>query len=216
MAIRVFLADDHAVVRDGLRLLLQAHPGIDVVGDAGDGKEVVRLVAALKPDIVVMDVAMPGMNGIEATRRIQEVCPSARVIMLSMHSSPEYAIRALEAGARGYVLKESAGQEVARAVRAVADGRRYLTERLSDEMMDGYVGRGLQPRSCDSLERLTSREREVLQMVVDGKSSSEIAKVLFLSPKTVETYRSRLMQKLDIHDVPSLVKFAVQRGLTTL
>jgi DNA-binding NarL/FixJ family response regulator len=216
MMIRVLLADDHAVVRDGLRYILEAQADISVVGEAGNGLDAVTQVRRLKPDVVVMDIAMPGLNGIEATRQIRMQLPKTQVVMLSVYSSSEHIYRALKAGARGYLLKESAGAEVVIAVRAVYAGRRYLCEKIADTMIDAYVEQREAAEAKSPLERLSSREREVLQLVVEGKSSKEIANIVHLSPKSVETYRSRLMKKLGVHDLPSLVKFAIQHGLTTL
>jgi DNA-binding NarL/FixJ family response regulator len=216
MSISVFIADDHTVVRDGLRILLDEHPDIEVVGDAADGRETVRQVTEMTPDVVIMDINMPELNGIEASLQILENCPSTRVVILSMFATQEHIYRALQAGARGYLLKESAGIEVVNAVREVMSGRRYLSQKISEDVIDEYVRLRDQMDEEDPLSRLSPREREVLQLVVDGKSSAEIAEILFLSPKTVETYRSRLMQKLEIHDIPGLVKFAIQHGLTTL
>ncbi|MBE9508227.1 MAG: response regulator transcription factor [Chloroflexi bacterium] len=216
MSIKLFLADDHAVVRDGLKFLLEAQQDIEVIGDADNGRDAVRLVTQLHPDIVILDIAMPGLNGIEAAGQIREACPSTQVIMLSMHSTSEHVFRALQAGARGYLLKESAGVEVVNAIRAVLAGRRYLSQKISDQVIDDYVSRRETVGAESPLARLSSREREVLQLVVEGKSSADIAETLFLSPKTVETYRSRLMKKLGISDLPSLVKFAIQHGLTPL
>ncbi len=216
MSITVFLADDHAVVRDGLCSLLEAQPDIDVIGDADDGREAVKQVARLTPDVVIMDIAMPELNGIEATRKIIEVCPSTQVIILSMYSTSEHIIRALQAGAHGYLLKESAGIEVVNAVRAVHDHHRYLSQKLSDRLIDDYSRNYQTGEAKSPLARLSPREHEVLQLVVEGKSSAEIAETLSLSIKTVETYRSRLMTKLNIRDLPGLVKFAIQHGLTPL
>jgi DNA-binding NarL/FixJ family response regulator len=216
MSITVFLADDHAVVRDGLRFLLEAQHDITVIGDAANGRDAVRQVAQLCPDVVIVDIAMPDLNGIEATHQIGETCPSAQVIILSMHSTTEHVFRALQAGAQGYLLKESAGVEVINAVRAVHAGHRYLSEKISDQVIDDYVRQRDAVEAESPLARLSPREREVLQLVVEGKSSAEIAGILFLSPNTVETYRSRLMQKLGISDLPGLVKFAIQHGLTPL
>lgn len=216
LAITVFLADDHAVVRDGLRSLLEAQPDIRVIGDAANGRVAVRQVTQLYPDVVVMDIAMPELNGIEATQKINRVRPFTRVIILSMHSTTEHIFRALQAGARGYLLKESAGIEVVNAVRAVHAGHRYLSQKISDKLVDDYVLQRQSTETKDPLARLSPREREVLQLVVEGKSSAAIAGILSLSPKTVETYRSRLMRKLGISDLPRLVKFAIQHGLTSL
>lgn len=216
MTISVFLADDHAVVRDGLRLLLEAEGDIKVVGDAADGRHTVQEVAQLRPDVVIVDVVMPQLNGIEATRQIRDRCPSAKVVMLSMYSTAEHILQAFQAGARGYVLKECAGSEVVNAVRSVHAGNRYMSQKISDALVDDYVSRCEVGRARAPLERLSPREREILQLVVEGKSSRGIAQVLSLSPKTVDTYRSRLMRKLGIRDLPTLVKFAIQHGLTPL
>ena len=213
MTINVFLADDHTVVRDGLRFLLEAQDDIRVVGVAGNGREAVREVRRLQPEVVVMDIAMPELNGIEATLQIHDACSATRVLILSMHSTAEHIFRALQAGAQGYLLKESAGMEVVDAVRAVHAGQRYLSQKIAATVIDDYIR---ERRSGSPLESLSHRERQILQLIVEGKSSAEIAKVLFLSPKTVETYRSRMLHKLGIKDLPSLVKFAIQHGLTSL
>ena len=216
MTVAVFLADDHAVVRDGLRYLLEAQPDIKVVGDAADGRQTLQLVERLRPDVAIMDIAMPELNGIEATRRIRTDCPSTQVIILSIYSTEEHVSRALQAGALGYVLKESAGIEVVNAVRAVHSGHHYLSQKLSDRLIDDYLHQINSIGEKSPLARLSPREKEVLQLVVEGKSSAEIAAALSLSVKTVETYRSRIFHKLDIDDLPSLVKFAIQHGLTPL
>jgi DNA-binding NarL/FixJ family response regulator len=216
MSISVFLADDHAVVRDGLRYLLEAQPDFKVVGDAADGLQTIKYVERLRPDVAIMDIAMPELNGIEATRRTRITCPSTQVIILSIYSTEEHVSRALQAGARGYVLKESAGIEVVNAVRAVHSGHHYLSQKLSDQLIDDYLHQIKTSGERSPLARLSPRENEVLQLVVEGKSSAEIASALSLSVKTIETYRSRIFQKLDIDDLPSLVKFAIQHGLTPL
>lgn len=216
MAIKVFLADDHTVVRDGLKFLLESEKDICVIGGAADGRETVRQVQKLRPDTVVMDIAMPELNGIEATRQILKTCPSTRVVILSMHSSKEHIFQALHAGAQGYLLKESAGQEVVNAIFTVQSGNRYLSPRITDTMIDDYMHQRQAAQPMSPFEQLSSRERETLQLVVEGKSSSEIAEILYISPKTVETYRSRIMQKLGVSDIPTLVKFAIKHGLTTL
>lgn len=214
MSITVFLADDHAVVRDGLRLLLEAQGDIKVVGEAANGRDAVQQVARLCPKVVLMDLAMLELTGFEATRQIRQVCPSARVIVLSMLSTAEDIFQAMQAGANGYVLKESAGAEVVNAVRAVHAGRRYLSQRASDALLDYLMLQRESPEIKSPLERLSRREREVLQLLVEGKSRVEIAQTLFLSPRTVDTYRERLMQKLGLSDFPSLIKFALRHGLT--
>lgn len=214
--ITVFLADDHAVVRDGLRALLEAQSDIQVVGDATNGREAVRQVTELLPDVVVMDVAMPELNGIDAAGQIAQAQLATQVIILSMHSTTEHVFRALQAGAQGYVLKESAGIEVVKAVRTVRAGERYLSPKISDQLLDDYLHQFQSVEAKGPLARLSPREREVLQLVVEGKSSSEIADILSLSTKTVETYRSRMMRKLGIKDLPNLVRFAIQHGITSL
>jgi DNA-binding NarL/FixJ family response regulator len=211
MTISVLLADDHVVVREGLRLLLEAQMDITVHGEASDGREVIRQAERLHPDVVVMDIAMPELNGIEATRQIRMVYPATQVVILSVHSTSEHVFRAFEAGALGYLLKESAGAELVEAVRAVHAGRRYLSHKLVKAGIDDQLSRR---RGKGPVNSLSVREREVLQLIVEGKSSAEIAGILSLSPKTVDTYRSRLMRKLDLDDLPSLVKFAIQHGLT--
>ncbi len=216
MSITVVLADDHAVVRDGLRYLLEAQSDIKVIGDAADGRIAVDLVAQLRPNVAIVDITMPELNGIDATIQMRRVCPSTEVIILSMHANKSHIARALQAGAHGYLIKESAGAEVLKAVRVVNAGHRYLSQSISDVVIDEYVFQGRNIEQGDSLDLLSSREREVLQLVVEGKTSAEIAAILTLSPKTVESYRSRLMQKLNMRDLPSLVKFAIQQGLTPL
>jgi DNA-binding NarL/FixJ family response regulator len=211
--IRVLLADDHAVVRDGLRALLEAQPGIEVVGDVESGREAVREAQRLLPDVVVMDIAMPGLNGIEASLQIQDASPSVRILILSMHSTTEHIFRALQAGARGYLLKDSAGNEVVEAVRVVHAGRRYLSQKIAATVIDDYIAERHRTSPLDSLSR---RERQILQLIAEGKTSAEVGAMLFLSPKTVDTYRSRMMHKLGIGDLPNLVKFAIQNGITQL
>lgn len=213
MTIRVYLADDHAVVRDGLRYLLEAAGDIVVVGDAADGRQAVRQIVRLKPDVAIIDIAMPEMNGVEVTRALRQDAPTTLIIILSMHSTVEHIHGAMKAGARGYLLKDSAGLEVVEAVRAVQRGERYLSQKITQTLIEDYVQLGEQR---NPVAQLTVREREVLQLVVEGHSSSEIAERLNISTKTVETYRSRVMQKLNLSDLASLVKFAIQHGLTSL
>jgi len=216
MSITIILADDHRVVREGLRALLERHDDIKVVGEAADGREAVKLAATLKPDVVVMDISMPVLNGIEATQQVLEVSPSSRVIILSMYSTSEHIFRSFKAGAQGYLLKESAGEDVVNAVRVVREGKRYLTDKITETLLDDFIHQRSLVESESPVSRLSKRERHILQLVVEGKSSSEIGSQLFLSPKTIETYRSRIMHKLSINDVPGLVKFALQHGLTAL
>ena len=213
MSITVLIADDHAVVRDGLRLLLESQSDIEVVGLAADGREAVEATLQLKPDVVIMDLAMPHLNGADAAALILEKREATRIVMLSMHSTVEHVFRALQAGALGYLRKESAGSEVVTAVRAVHAGRRYLSQKITESVVDDYIVK----RAAESpLDSLSQREREILQLIVEGKSGVDIARQLNLSPKTIDTYRSRMMNKLGIADLPGLVKFAVQHGLTPL
>jgi DNA-binding NarL/FixJ family response regulator len=216
MSIAVFIADDHTVVRDGLRLLIETQSDMKVVSEASNGREAARQVLRTSPDVVIMDLAMPELNGVEATRQIRENCPATKVIILSMHSSSEHIFQALKAGAHGYLLKESAGMEVISAIRVVHSGKRYLSEKIGDQMIDEYIHNREIVETGSPLSKLSTREREILQLVVEGKSSADIGRTLFISPKTVETYRSRLMQKLGISDLAGLIKFAIQHGITTL
>jgi DNA-binding NarL/FixJ family response regulator len=196
--------------------LLETQPDIEVVGDAADGREALRKIQQLGPDIVLLDIAMPELNGIDAAYQITQLNPETKIIILSMHATTEHIFQALTAGARGYLLKESAGAEVVQAVRAVQTGQRYFSQKISDRLVDDYLLQRSATPVESPLTRLTPREREILQLVVEGRSSAEIANILTLSQKTVETYRSRLMQKLEISDLPTLVKFAIQHGLTSL
>jgi DNA-binding NarL/FixJ family response regulator len=216
MTIRIFLADDHGLVRAGLRLLLETQPDLSVIGEAADGRQAVYEVARLRPDIAVLDITMPALNGIEALRRIRTECPGVGIIILSMHNTHQHIYRALKAGARGYVLKEAAGDELIEAIRTVYAGGRHLSPKISDELIEDYLAQHGPGEMENPIERLSSREREILQLVAEGKTSLVIANLLALSPKTVETYRSRLMQKLALNDLASLVKFAIQQGLVTL
>ena len=214
MTIRIFLADDHAVLRDGLHYLLDAQPDLQVVGDAGNGREAVRRCAQLHPDVALLDIAMPELNGLEAARQIRQAKPDTQVVILSMYSTAEHVTGALRAGAGGYVLKESAGLEVVTAVRSVHAGQRYLSQKITDLLIDDYI---LQTDGASRpLDRLTGREREVLQLVVEGHTSADIGRRLSISVKTVETYRSRIMHKFNLQDLPALIKFALQNGLISL
>ncbi|HEY3275136.1 MAG TPA: response regulator transcription factor [Syntrophorhabdaceae bacterium] len=216
MSISVFLADDHRMVREGFRLLLETQQDFRVTGEAGNGREAVRQVIRTLPDVILMDIAMPELNGIEATRQICETCPGVRVIILSMYSTTQHIFRAFKAGARGYILKESGGEDVIKAIRTVHEGNIFLCNEISEAVMGDYLkSRDVGPMD-DPLGRLNAREREILQLLVEGKSNARIAELLYLSPKTIETYRSHLMQKLGIADLPGLVKFAIQHGLTSV
>lgn len=212
MSISVVLVDDHAVVREGLRHLIDAHVDMHVLASFGDGREAVRYASTEHPDLVVIDVAMPGMNGIEVARLIHDACPASQVLMLSMHADLEYIYQAVRAGASGYLIKEAAGSELVAAVRALNAGRRYFSRKLDDGAIDRYIrDRG----ERNPLERLSTRERQVMQLIVEGMTSAEVAERLGLSPKSVDTYRSRLMDKLGLEDLPGLVKFAIRSGVTS-
>jgi DNA-binding NarL/FixJ family response regulator len=212
MSISVFVADDHAIVRDGLAALLRTHADIEIVGMAASGSEAVEQVKRLRPRVVILDISMPNLDGIEAARQIHLALPDTAILMLSMHASMPYVVQALEAGARGYLLKESASEEVIDAVRTVNGGQRYLSRKVA-----GIVAQGIsEPKALSALDSLSRREREVLRLVVDGYPSVRIGELLHLSPKTVDSYRSRLMQKLGVGQLAGLIKFAIQHGVTTL
>jgi DNA-binding NarL/FixJ family response regulator len=206
--IRILLADDHAVVRHGFKMILEAQPDMEIVGEAGNGREAARLAEELKPDIVVMDVAMPELNGIEATRRLAASVPHTRVVALSMHKDSVYVREILRAGARGYLLKDSPPADLLSAVRSVAMGQSYLSPAVSNAVLDDYRRHVTNP-----IDLLTSREREVLQMLAEGKTNKEIAGVLNLSVYTVDAHRGRIMEKLNLHSINDLVRFAVRNGL---
>ena len=210
--IRILLADDHLVIRGGLRLVLEREPGLTVVGEAADGREAIRLAQELSPDVAVLDVAMPNLNGIEAARQIT-ASSSCAVVMLSMHSDESYVLRALNAGARGYLLKDSPEQDLLAAVKAVNEGKAFFSPAISRVLVDDYV-RQMRKRGLeDSYELLTAREREVLQLLAEGKSNKDIAGRLNLSVYTVETHRSNLMEKLSLHNMPELILYAVRKGM---
>ena len=213
MAIKVLIADDHGVVAEGLRFVVEAQADMEVIACIQDSREAVRRSIEMRPDVVLIDHAMPLLNGSEATHLIRERCPETRVIVLSMYSNRVHVLGALRAGATGYVVKKSAAKEVVEAIRAVYKGERYLSKELADSVIDQVVDK---TALKVPLERLSSRERQVLQMLAEGHAVAHIAVALSLSPKTVETYRARMMEKLDIHDFATLVKFAIQHGVTSL
>jgi two-component system, NarL family, response regulator NreC len=210
--IRVLIADDHGVVAEGLKHLVDSQPDMEVIACVEDGREAVRMAGETRPDVVLMDLSMPELNGAEATRSIMQGDPSCRVIVLSMYAEREYVRRALKAGAVGYVVKRSAAKEVVDAIRATHAGQRFLSSRVADVMLED----SLADDKDDPLAKLSAREREVLQLIAEGRTGAEIAERLTLSQKTVETYRARLIEKLGIRDVPGLVRFAIQCGLVPL
>jgi two-component system response regulator NreC len=206
--IHILLADDHAVVRQGFKMILAAQPDMEIVGEAGNGREAVELAGTLQPDVIVMDVAMPELNGIEATRRLADTSPRTRVLALSMHKDSVYVREILRAGARGYLLKDSIASDLLAAVRAVARGEGYLSPGVSDAVLDDY-----RRHVTDPIDLLTSREREVLQMIAEGKTNKDIATILNLSVYTVDAHRGHIMEKLNLHSGNELVRFAVRYGL---
>jgi two-component system, NarL family, response regulator NreC len=207
--IRILLADDHAVVRQGFRMILAGQPDMEIVGEAGNGREAVEQAEKLNPDVVVMDVAMPELNGIEATRRLAASSPHTRVLALSMHKDSVYVREILRAGARGYLLKDAVDSDLLAAVRAVSLGEGYLSPAISEAVLSDYRKHVTNP-----IDLLTSREREVLQMIAEGKTNKEIATILNLSVYTVDAHRGRIMEKLNLHSSTDLVKFAIRNGLT--
>jgi DNA-binding NarL/FixJ family response regulator len=212
MPIRILIADDHTVVAEGLKHLVEAEADMQVVALVADGREAVQQARDTQPDVVLMDLSMPELNGADATRAILQRDPKCRVIVLSMYAQREYVRRALKAGAAGYVVKRSAAKEVVEAIRAVYAGQRYLSPRVADVVLEDYSD----DKQDDPLARLSAREREVLQLLAEGRTGAEIAQRLSLSQKTVETYRARLVEKLGIRDLAGLVRFAIQRGLVSL
>lgn len=210
---RVLLADDHTVMRAGLRLLLERQPDLVVVGEAADGRQTIEMAESLEPHVVVMDIAMPNLNGIEATRQIVGKRPAISVVILSMHSDESYVLRALKAGARAYLLKDSAEADLIRAIRAVREGKSFFSPAVSKTLLEDYVHQLQQRGEEDSYELLTQREREILQLLAEGKSNKDVANHLNLSLYTVETHRAHILQKLGLHTVPDLILYAVRKGI---
>ena len=213
-SIRILLADDHTLVRAGIRSLVQALPGIQVVAEAGDGREALSLIETHQPDVVLLDIAMPGLNGLEVAAQVADNFPYVRVMILSMHANEEYVLRALRAGAAGYLLKDADTAELELAIKAVTRGETYLSPAVSKHITE-YIRR-VGEEAHSTLERLTPRQREVLQLVAEGHTTQEIARMMNLSTKTVETHRTQLMERLDIHDIAGLVRYAVREGLVIL
>jgi len=220
MRITVLLADDHRIIREGLHICLEREGGIAVIGEAQNGREAVRLARELKPDVVVMDVTMPDLNGIEATRQILRGVPGTKVLGLSVHSDRRYVGEMLRAGASGYLLKDCAFEELTRAIQALARGEAYLSPRISQTVLEEYAGgargAGGGRQREDRVSSLSAREREVLQLLAEGNATKEVAQRLHLSPKTVETHRQHVMEKLEMHSVAELTRYAIQTGLTPL
>jgi two-component system response regulator NreC len=211
--IRVLLADDHTLIRAGLRMVVGAQPDLAVVGEASDGREAVAMAEKLKPDVAVMDIGMPSLNGIEAARQIRAALPDTQVVMLSMHSDEGYVLRALKAGAKAYLLKDSAEADLAQAIRAAAAGKSFFSPAVGQVLLQDYMRTLQRTGAEDSYELLSPREREILQLVAEGKSSKDIANLLTLSVYTVETHRARVMQKLNLRGIPELILYAVRKGI---
>jgi len=211
--IRVLLADDHTLIRAGLRLVVEQQPDFAVAGEAENGRQAVAMADSLKPNVVVMDIGMPDLNGIEAARQIREHHPEIEIVMLSMHSDEGYVLRALKAGARAYLLKDSAEADLARAIHAAAEGKSFFSPAVGKVLLEDYMRKLERTGAEDSYELLSPREREVLQLVAEGKSSKEIANLLNLSVYTVETHRAKLMQKLNLKSMPELILYAVRKGI---
>jgi two-component system, NarL family, response regulator NreC len=210
---RVLLSDDHTLIRAGLRMVVDDDPELTVVGEANDGREAVTLAEKLKPDVIVMDIGMPSLNGIEACRQIRAALPDTQIVMLSMHSEEGYVLRALKAGAKAYLLKDSAEADLARAIRAVRSGKSFFSPAVSQVLLSDYMRRLQRTGAEDSYDLLTPREREILQLVAEGKSSKDVANLFNLSVYTVETHRANLMQKLHLRSVPELILYAVRKGI---
>jgi two-component system, NarL family, response regulator NreC len=212
-ALRILLADDHTVVRQGLRKVLEARPEWQVVAEAGDGREAVRMAEETKPDVAILDVAMPLLNGIEAVRQIARKVPVTRMLVLSMHADEAYVTQMLRAGAAGYLLKDSADVDLLQAVDAVSAGKSFFSPAIARVIADDYVRHLADRGATDRFELLSEREREIFQLIAEGKTNKEIAALLYLSPSTVDTHRSRIMEKLDVHSAAEIVLYAVRKGV---
>lgn len=210
-SIRVILADDHHLVRAGIRSLLESIEGVEVLADCGDGREALDLIDEHRPDVAVLDIGMPGLNGLEVARRVSQLSQTTRIIILSMYADPSYVRQALKAGVSGYLLKGAAVSELSLALSAVMQGEKYLTPKVSQTVVEGFLREG--ENDGEPVEDLTLRQREILQLIAEGRSTREMAEMLDVSVKTIETHRSRMMDRLGIRDVPGLVRFAIRAGL---
>jgi DNA-binding NarL/FixJ family response regulator len=210
---RILLADDHKLMRSGLKALIEQQPDLTVVGEADDGRQAVALAISLKPDLLVMDIGMPNLNGIEAAHQITQANPATAIVILSMHSDESYVLRALKAGAKGYLLKDSAESDLIRAMHAVAGGKSFFSPAVSKVLLDDYVRKLQRSGAEDAYDLLTPREREILQLIAEGKSNKDVANLLNLSVYTVETHRSNIMEKLNLRGIPELILYAVRKGI---
>ncbi len=214
--VRLLIADDHKIFRQGIKKLLEEEPDLQVVGEAADGREVVKKATELKPDVILMDIAMANLNGLEATKQIKKVLPESKIIMLTMHKNEEYVLQSFQAGASGYILKEGAVEELVSAIRSINQDKSFLSPTVSKTLVDAYLRKMETGKTETPFDLLTDREREVLQLIAEGFTNREVAKQLFISVKTVEAHRAHIMQKLNIHDIAKLVKYAIQKGLVDL
>ncbi len=214
--IRVLIVDDHALFREGIRLILQNQGSIEVIGEAADGAEAIEAARALKPDVVLMDVSMPGMDGLRAARQIKQECPQTQVLMLTMHESDDYFFHSLSAGASGYVLKEAASADLVAAIQSVAQGQVFLYPSVASKLVTDYLSRAGTPEARDQYQRLTAREQEILLLIGEGRSDKEIARQLAISSNTVQSHRWNIMEKLDLHNRAELIKYAIRRGLISV
>ena len=215
-SITLFLADDHTIVRQGLAKLLEGEPDLRVVGEAENGREAVEKVEELKPNIVLMDIAMPLLNGIEATRQIRKICPQTKVIILSMHSHNRYISELFSLGASGYLLKDSTGTDIIKAIHAALKGETYLSPSISHKVIEDYISLKKTSRQEELYNSLSNREREVFQMIAEGRSTREIAEILYVSPSTVKTHRSNIMEKLKMDNISQLIQFAIYLGIVEI
>jgi len=214
--VKLLVADDHKIFRQGIKKLLEEESDLQVVGEAADGRETIKKATELKPDVILMDIAMANLNGLQATRQIKKILPDTKVIMVTMHKNEEYVLQSFQAGASGYILKEGAVEELVSAIRTIHQDKSFLSPTISKTLIDAYLRKMETGKTETPFDLLTDREREVLQLIAEGYTNREVAKALFISVKTVEAHRAHIMQKLNIHEIAKLVKYAIQKGLVDL
>ena len=214
--VKILVVDDHTIVRQGLKALLEAQPGFRVVGEADNGREAVKKAQELSPDVVIMDIAMPILNGLEATRQIKRVLPEVKVLALTMYNDEEYVFQILKSGASGYLIKETAASELINAIRSISMGNPFFSPTISRKIMESYLREDAEKKPKGESDKLTNREKEVLQLIAEGYTNNEIGNLMNISVKTVETHRAHIMSKLDIHDVAGLIKYAIKKGLVVI